>query len=643
VTRSVPLNSVAAHGVVLSGLVGLLLVGPAGAVAAGLAVPVILAAPALRHTPWAAWLSSGAPAWALSTAVVVVGLGAAVLTARMPPAEALGVLLVYLQVHDRLTAPPHATRRAVVLATLMLVVAAGVSRDPLFALAVAAYGACLPVALMPSAPRPASALALSLAAGALAALLFGVAPRALRADHDAVELTGFAPEVELGSLDQLLDDPTPVLRAAVRPPPADPVYWRGVALDTFDGRRWSSGSSPIRTTIQPPAAFPSTAAVIEVEPRDPGVLFTAGWPLDLSAGGAPLWVDGQGGWTTRVPVDRYRIVAQGPLGPGEAPATPPESDAAALRRALQLPADLDPRIAPLAADIAGDGTPREQIRRLADHLRAEYAYTRRPADAGLEGPLPAFLFDRRSGHCEYFAAALAVLARTRGIPARVVNGFVGGELDPATGWLAVRRYHAHAWVEVHDGGWLLVDPTPGPAAAGLSGPPGAPLAVRLQRLWEDGVLGYDRADQVMALLRAARSAERVLPRPDPTGLPWRGLAMLVGACLAGGWLGQRVVRRVARRLLDPPPPTPSGPVARLHRRARQLVEARGWVIPPALPPVAAATWVAERAPGDPADALVELAWMHYAAALRPGDAQDPARARALSERIAALPPGTGQG
>ncbi|MEZ4235717.1 MAG: transglutaminaseTgpA domain-containing protein [Myxococcota bacterium] len=616
----------ARHGVVLAGLFALALVGPVDAVAAGLGAAAYLGAPALRR---AARLP-----WPALTALTVVALVATAFARGLAPAEALGVLLVYLQLPDRLTG---ATRRGVVLAALMLVVAAGVTRDPAFAVAVAAWTVCLPLALMPTPPRWLGGGLLALLASGLAALLFAAAPRAARTDRDATELTGFAAEVELGSLDRLLDDPTPVLRAAVRPPPTEPVYWRGVALDTFDGTRWSSGSSPVRTAIQPPASFPASARVIEVEPADPGVLFTAGWPLDLAAGGAPLWVDGQGAWSTRVPVDRYRLVAQGPLGVGAGvPYTPPESDAAALQRALQLPRSLDPRIAPLARQIAGTGPARERVARLADYLRGGYAYTRRPADAGAEEPLGAFLFERRAGHCEYFAAALAVMARTVGVPARVVNGFVGGEVDPRTGWLSVRRYDAHAWVEVHDGGWIVFDATPGPVAVAEGPPARAPLGVQLQRLWDDGVLGYDRGDQLLALLRAARHAEAVLPRPEPTALPWRGLLLLAGLCLAGSLVGQRVARRVTRRLLDPAPAAPSGPVARAHRRARRVVAGRGWRIPEALPPVAAAEWLRARAPGEAADALGELAWLYTAAALGRGEPADAARARGLLQRVETL-------
>ena len=399
----------------------------------------MLAAPALA--PWV-----GRIPWAMLTlgvlaALLSYGVGALRPTEETDgaPTAALGVLLVYLQVHGRITRlGEDDDRKAVILAALMLVTSAGITRDPLFGLAIAGFGLALPAALTVGQLRLASAVRLGLVAGVVAAGAFVVAPRANVAPL-TVELTGFAPTVELGALDQLLDDPTEVFRAAIHwglaGPTSSPVYWRGIALDTFDGTRWSSGSVPVRSTIQAPRSYPPDAYVIDVEPTESGVLFGTGWPLSVDADGAPLRLDGDNGLSVDGEVHHYRIVAQGPTGPSDRAVTPPESDPAALARALQLPANLDPRIPPLAAQVAGLGTPLDRARRIADWLRSSFTYTRTPKDRAEPAPLTTFLLDRRSGHCEYFASALAVLLRTQGVPARVVNGFVGGELDPDTGWM----------------------------------------------------------------------------------------------------------------------------------------------------------------------------------------------------------------
>jgi len=102
--------------------------------------------------------------------------------------------------------------------------------------------------------------------------------------------------------------------------------------------------------------------------------------------------------------------------------------------------------------------------RLVDHLRETggYTYTLNMAvtDRTID-PIEDFLLNRRSGHCEYFASALALMLRAVDIPARLVTGYKGGTLNPDTGYFEVEQRHAHAWVEAFiDNRWVTLDPTP---------------------------------------------------------------------------------------------------------------------------------------------------------------------------------------
>ena len=83
-------------------------------------------------------------------------------------------------------------------------------------------------------------------------------------------------------------------------------------------------------------------------------------------------------------------------------------------------------------------------------------------------PLANFLFERKQGHCEYFASSMAVMLRTLGIPSRVVNGFRTGEFNDLTSQYVVRASNAHSWVEAYfpGYGWIAFDPTPGRGDAG---------------------------------------------------------------------------------------------------------------------------------------------------------------------------------
>src|SRR6202035_410019 len=114
---------------------------------------------------------------------------------------------------------------------------------------------------------------------------------------------------------------------------------------------------------------------------------------------------------------------------------------------LRLP-PVDPRIPRLATRMIGSAANNyDRASTIESYLRNHYGYTlalprTQPAD-----PIANFLFDRKEGHCEYFASSMAVLLRTLGIPSRVVNGFRTNELNDITGNYVVRAKDAHAWVE----------------------------------------------------------------------------------------------------------------------------------------------------------------------------------------------------
>jgi hypothetical protein len=117
-------------------------------------------------------------------------------------------------------------------------------------------------------------------------------------------------------------------------------------------------------------------------------------------------------------------------------------------------------------------------------------------------PLTDFLFNVKSGHCEYYSTAMAVLLRTRGIAARVVNGFLPGEYNEAAGAYTVRKSDAHSWVEVYfpaTRSWVTFDPTP---SAGRTEPVRTGLSAQLQKyaealelIWFQYVVGYDKQEQ----------------------------------------------------------------------------------------------------------------------------------------------------
>jgi transglutaminase-like putative cysteine protease len=511
-------------------------------------------------------------------------------------ASVLGLVLVGLVLVPR-DLPNH---RATALVAGLLLLAVSAGRDDVALLPCwLVFAVSLPLALAPGRVPVAVAAGLASTVFATAVGLFLALPRL--GDPPVPDLaTGFAPAVALDAFEHLEDDPTVVLTGTVEPRLPGRVSWRGVALDTFDGRTWTASAPAVAAFPSAVAGVPDDAVRVIVTSVDPtGVVFVPGrvWTLDTTSGS--LVGD---------PLDGWRIVPPGPVryeaivsGPSFAGAWFPPDDPSEVHLALP---PLDPRVVALGAEVGGDGTPSEQVGRLAAWLRANAEYTRRAPARG--DAVAAFLFDDRAGHCELFATALAVLARTRGIPSRLVTGFAA-TLGPA-GEVEVRRADAHAWVEILDPsvGWVPFDATPVSAPRFTRTPR---TVLRLGEGWRRTVLAWSHEDQV-AVVRQAGGALSQLGRlaAAPRGWPIAAVAALALSTALALALRRRHPARSPRRAHAPK--AASG-VARLHDLARLAVADAGWSVPPGLPPVAASRWLAEREPGPAAVALEALAWLTY--------------------------------
>ena len=132
-----------------------------------------------------------------------------------------------------------------------------------------------------------------------------------------------------------------------------------------------------------------------------------------------------------------------------------------LARALRLPAGSNPRARALAAEWrAASRSDGEVIARAYAFLRSGFQYTLEPPLLGTDS-VDEFLFGTKTGFCEHFSSAFVFLMRAAGLPARVVTGYQGGELNPIDQIITVRQSDAHAWAEVHlaGQGWRRFDPT----------------------------------------------------------------------------------------------------------------------------------------------------------------------------------------
>jgi hypothetical protein len=144
------------------------------------------------------------------------------------------------------------------------------------------------------------------------------------------------------------------------------------------------------------------------------------------------------------------------------------------------------------------------------YLRTHFHYTLQMPRTLPHDPLANFLFERKQGHCEYFASSMAVMLRSLGIPARIVNGFRTGEFNDLTSQYVIRASNAHSWVEAFfpGYGWIGFDPTPGAAIDLRTGWNRVGLYVdAMASFWRDWVVNYDSGHQ-RALAVGAGSGSR---------------------------------------------------------------------------------------------------------------------------------------
>lgn len=412
------------------------------------------------------------------------------------------------------------------------------------------------VALAPGAPEreqrltralTLSALALAFGAIVLGAILFFFFPRFRGGYMSGANLnpelvSGFTDDVELGEIGQIKKSRALVMRVQTDTQIDYPqLRWRGVALATFDGRRWTSKDrSPellfsnaegwIRTRNPDPSGILSSATTIhysvQLEPVATDAIFAPAMVVALrgsfgggiSSGhgrGPYLFEDASGSFFNPVhnyPALRYAGISRLPnWSPQKLRAASSDYPAQIAETYLQLP-DLDPRIAELARTVTANApTAYDKAVTLETYLRTRYSYTLNLTGSPGNSPLSHFLFETRAGHCEYFASALAVMLRTLGIPTREVNGFLPGEYNDLGGDYIVRESDAHSWVEVYfpGNGWVTFDPTP----AAPADQPGlfsrlALVVDWIQLNWNEWVISYDFGHQTILaqnLQRKSRS------------------------------------------------------------------------------------------------------------------------------------------
>ncbi len=335
-------------------------------------------------------------------------------------------------------------------------------------------------------------------------------------------------------------------------PAYNELYWRGITLGAFDNGSWRQHSylkTPTRSSLT--TRFPKNGSSPNQEISTYTVFQTASqrsWLYQLNPSvttndHAERLTDNT--YQTRWPITSDLETSYTLL---DKAASKGSIDGRLIAASLALesafPKDLNPRTLALAQQLRVPGDSHASVVRTLNWFRNQpLIYTLQPDLISESNFVDRFLFETRTGFCEHFAYSFVALMRLMDIPARIVGGYMGGELNPLNGTVTVRELDAHAWAEVwiEDIGWLRVDPTatvaPDRIEQGslnsLQGTPGflsaSPLSllrlrdwgwvnrIRLELdainyRWQSGVMSYQQSQQSVLLtkLLGEITASRIL-------------------------------------------------------------------------------------------------------------------------------------
>jgi len=272
--------------------------------------------------------------------------------------------------------------------------------------------------------------------------------------------SGFSGRLSPGSVSALANSSQIAFRAEFpdgRIPRPGAMYWRGVVMWQGNGFEWRASEAPAaipRSNRKLPAGEP-IRQWITIEPQGTRWMFALDWPAEPPSGatiapGNYLWSGQPIQKTTKYEARSYSEIRQKDLHPRE------------RKVLLDVPVWISPAVRDLAQSwTSGSAGPRDVVNRGLDFFRTQgFRYSLSPGEYK-NADLEEFLFRRRLGFCEHYAASFATLMRLAGVPARVVVGYLGGEYNEMGRFFLVRQADTHAWCEVWlpHSGWVRVDPT----------------------------------------------------------------------------------------------------------------------------------------------------------------------------------------
>ncbi len=402
-----------------------------------------------------------------------------------------------------------------------------------------------------------SALLVAITTLALGGLIFLAMPRWNSSSNakggvgPQSHLTGFSEEVRLGQMGEILENDEVVMTVELYDGqnnslhPSEELHWRGVTLGRYENGRWFRFDTvAVNVDRQVFPALDSAEEIrqhVRLESTDSDVVFSlrpiynaflrgqahlafnildgtlyrsdsTGVPFSESSDGRPRSLE-------------YAVISS----KNENGLQPNEHFPVAnqRRQLLSVPQSIRAQIDEIAQEALGpeqSASPLAKARALEryflDSGKFFYTLRMRRVDRDID-PVLDFLVNRKEGHCEYFASGLTLMLRSQGIPARLVNGFKGGDWNPLVRVITVRQKHAHSWVEAlvgrNDNGdpvWLTLDPTPAQerdeVVAQVSHLPASlrTLADAFRHGWTSWIVGFNQDRQARLLYQPAMDLAR---------------------------------------------------------------------------------------------------------------------------------------
>ena len=433
--------------------------------------------------------------------------------------------------------------------------------------------------------------------------------------------TGVGTDVDLAFSGPIAPDSSIVMRVEFPETPGGQfegeLFWRVTAYDAYTGTRWQDGGVALSAydrardiTFEPGARrlrrSPTNRGRLVRQSVFLGEVPEAGLPM-LPLVREVVCEDVNLGWSadgdfTVLPVEPRSTLSYEAWS--EVRTTPVEQLRAARGSyAFSFEEDeyrhytrhfLRPAAVELARQVAADAeTPYEAAEAIAAWLQSDaFTYDINVPEYQSRNPVDAFLLEGRTGHCQLFASAMALMVRSLGVPARIVAGYRGGEWDDRDQVYVVRNSMAHAWVEVYvlDHGWVTFDPSPAGDAFEYAAPWLARVASRLQLQadlwWYQNVINYRSAVTLEGLRNAAAGVLQAPARlgdwfTELEGVPAapREYATLVAwvavvAVVAG--LTLRMTWRVPARRRGPGLSAEQARARKLYRRFRRAAGKAGF-------------------------------------------------------------------